>query len=64
MSSCLNTMLFVVQYLTLIVWFVAANDITTAESLQFDFVTIESATNKFSEDNKLGEGGFGQVYKV
>jgi len=32
--------------------------------LQFDFVTIESATNKFSEDNKLGEGGFGQVYKV
>ncbi|XP_050288741.1 cysteine-rich receptor-like protein kinase 25 isoform X1 [Quercus robur] len=41
----------------------AANDITTVESLQFDFVTIESATNKFSEDNKLGEGGFGQVYK-
>ncbi|XP_075664733.1 cysteine-rich receptor-like protein kinase 25 [Castanea sativa] len=40
-----------------------ANDITTVESLQFDFVTIESATNKFSEDNKLGEGGFGQVYK-
>ena len=44
--------------------FVDANDITTVESLQFDFVTVESATNKFSEDNKLGEGGFGQVYKV
>ncbi|XP_075666625.1 cysteine-rich receptor-like protein kinase 10 [Castanea sativa] len=41
----------------------AANDITTVESLQYNFVTIESATNKFSEDNKLGEGGFGQVYK-
>ena len=44
--------------------FVAANEITTVESLQFDFATIESATNNFSEDNKLGEGGFGTVYKV
>ncbi|GMY37003.1 cysteine-rich receptor-like protein kinase 10 [Fagus crenata] len=41
----------------------AANEITTVESLQFDFATIESATNNFSEDNKLGEGGFGSVYK-
>ncbi|GAY66393.1 hypothetical protein CUMW_248370 [Citrus unshiu] len=32
------------------------NDITTLESLQFDFETIEDATNKFSTDNKLGEG--------
>ena len=32
--------------------------------MQFDFATIEAATNKFSDDNKLGEGGFGQVYKV
>jgi len=32
--------------------------------LQFDFVTIEAATNKFSDDNKIGEGGFGEVYKV
>ncbi|GAY35558.1 hypothetical protein CUMW_283210, partial [Citrus unshiu] len=38
-------------------------DITTLESLQFDFETIEDATNKFSTDNKLGEGGFGEVYK-
>ncbi|KAF5474407.1 hypothetical protein F2P56_006308 [Juglans regia] len=41
----------------------AANHITTAESLQFDFATIEAATGKFSDDNKLGEGGFGAVYK-
>ncbi|XP_021293799.1 cysteine-rich receptor-like protein kinase 25 isoform X2 [Herrania umbratica] len=41
----------------------AANDITTVESLQFDFGTIAAATNKFSHVNKLGEGGFGQVYK-
>lgn len=23
-----------------------------------------SATRKFSEENKLGEGGFGEIYKV
>lgn len=39
-------------------------DISSVESLQFDFGTIETATNNFSDDNKLGEGGFGQVYKV
>ncbi|XP_015574231.2 cysteine-rich receptor-like protein kinase 10 [Ricinus communis] len=41
----------------------ARNEITTAESLQIDLNTIEVATNKFSADNKLGEGGFGEVYK-
>ncbi|KAF5474690.1 hypothetical protein F2P56_006567 [Juglans regia] len=41
----------------------ALNDITTVESLQFDFSTIEAATNKFSDNSKLGEGGFGVVYK-
>ncbi|KAJ4703208.1 Cysteine rich receptor like kinase [Melia azedarach] len=41
----------------------ADNDITTIESLQFDFGTIEVATNRFSTENKLGEGGFGEVYK-
>ncbi|XP_027360156.1 cysteine-rich receptor-like protein kinase 10 [Abrus precatorius] len=40
-----------------------AHDISTVESLQFDFGTIEAATDKFSADNKLGEGGFGEVYK-
>ncbi|XP_010448726.1 PREDICTED: putative cysteine-rich receptor-like protein kinase 20 [Camelina sativa] len=39
------------------------DDITTAGSLQFDFKAIEAATDKFSESKKLGQGGFGQVYK-
>ncbi|KAK7246625.1 hypothetical protein RIF29_41495 [Crotalaria pallida] len=30
----------------------------------FDFKTITMATDNFSEANKLGEGGFGSVYKV
>lgn len=34
------------------------------ESLRYDLSTLEEATNKFSEANKLGEGGFGEVYKV
>lgn len=30
----------------------------------FDFDTILNATNNFSIENKLGEGGFGPVFKV
>ncbi|CAH8304493.1 unnamed protein product [Eruca vesicaria subsp. sativa] len=39
------------------------NDISITHSSQYDFKTIESATNNFSRSNKLGEGGFGEVYK-
>ncbi|EFH43977.1 predicted protein [Arabidopsis lyrata subsp. lyrata] len=39
------------------------NDITTVESLQLDYKMIRAATNKFSENNKIGQGGFGEVYK-
>ena len=39
-------------------------DIGTAESFQYNFSTIKAATEDFSEDNKLGRGGFGGVYKV
>ena len=42
----------------------AVDDISTAESLQFDFNTIRIATDDFSDANKLGQGGFGAVYKV
>jgi hypothetical protein len=30
----------------------------------FDLDTLACATDNFSVDNKLGEGGFGSVYKV
>lgn len=30
----------------------------------FDITTLVIATNKFSDENKLGQGGFGIVYKV
>ncbi|XXG83032.1 hypothetical protein AAC387_Pa10g0888 [Persea americana] len=33
------------------------------DPLQFDFGVIRAATNNFSIENKLGEGGFGPVYK-
>ncbi|XP_021719471.1 cysteine-rich receptor-like protein kinase 25 [Chenopodium quinoa] len=34
-----------------------------SESLQYNLDTIKFATRHFSMDNKLGEGGFGAVYK-
>ncbi|XP_059283328.1 cysteine-rich receptor-like protein kinase 44 isoform X2 [Lycium ferocissimum] len=39
------------------------DDISTVESLQYDFSTIRAATDNFSNANKLGQGGFGPVYK-
>nr|GMC83233.1 cysteine-rich receptor-like protein kinase 10 [Ipomoea batatas] len=33
------------------------------ESVEYDFITIQNATNNFSETTKIGEGGFGVVYK-
>lgn len=31
---------------------------------EFSFAEIKAATKNFSHDNKLGEGGYGPVYKV
>ncbi|XP_031128480.1 cysteine-rich receptor-like protein kinase 13 isoform X2 [Ipomoea triloba] len=33
------------------------------ESVEYDFITIQNATNNFSKKNRIGEGGFGVVYK-
>lgn len=39
------------------------NNLDDLELPFFDFNTITLATNNFSEENKLGQGGFGIVYK-
>ena len=31
---------------------------------QFSLVSVMAATNNFSDENKIGQGGFGPVYKV
>jgi hypothetical protein len=48
----------------LILFSEAADEITSVESVQFDFGTIRAATDNFSDANKLGKGGFGPVYRV
>ncbi|XP_050885887.1 cysteine-rich receptor-like protein kinase 44 isoform X3 [Lathyrus oleraceus] len=45
------------------VFVVRREDLTDIDCLQFDFATIEAATNCFSDENKIGRGGFGVVYK-
>nr|CAD1832567.1 unnamed protein product [Ananas comosus var. bracteatus] len=35
----------------------------SSEFSLFDFDTLANSTNNFSDENKLGEGGFGTVYK-
>jgi hypothetical protein len=42
----------------------ASNDLKVGDLLQFDLDTVRLATSNFSDANKLGQGGFGTVYKV
>ena len=42
----------------------ARDDDHSREMHYFNLTTILTATNNFSNVNKLGEGGFGPVYKV
>jgi len=42
----------------------ALKKIGRAQCTIFDLPTLQEATEHFSEKNKLGEGGFGTVYKV
>jgi hypothetical protein len=41
-----------------------SGDIQSVDSLLYNLSTLRAATDNFSESNKLGEGGFGAVYKV
>ncbi|KAL4020232.1 hypothetical protein IC575_019003 [Cucumis melo] len=43
--------------------FAATNEMISIEMLQYDFETIKLGTNGFSSENKIGQGGFGAVYK-
>jgi len=36
----------------------------SSEFMIYDFSQVSEATANFSEENKLGQGGFGPVYKV
>ncbi|KAH9603618.1 hypothetical protein KSS87_019838, partial [Heliosperma pusillum] len=42
----------------------ALYDIVSIDSLHYEWGILKAATNNFSDDNKLGQGGFGAVYKV
>lgn len=47
--------------------YAGAKDESSKEDMEmpiFDLTTIANATNNFSSSNKIGEGGFGPVYKV
>jgi len=39
-------------------------DIGYVEPERLNIEVLRAATNNFSEENKLGEGGFGEVFKV
>ncbi|XP_020218613.2 cysteine-rich receptor-like protein kinase 18 isoform X2 [Cajanus cajan] len=39
------------------------NESVTLEHLRFNLATIITATNNFSNENRIGKGGFGEVYK-
>uniref|UniRef100_A0A9I9EG65 Protein kinase domain-containing protein n=1 Tax=Cucumis melo TaxID=3656 RepID=A0A9I9EG65_CUCME len=41
----------------------STNEMISIEMLQYDFETIKLGTNGFSSENKIGQGGFGAVYK-
>ncbi|XP_019162741.1 PREDICTED: putative receptor-like protein kinase At4g00960 [Ipomoea nil] len=41
----------------------SVDEVSVVEFLKYDFGTIKKATNNFSNSNRIGQGGFGPVYK-
>nr|GMD83090.1 cysteine-rich receptor-like protein kinase 25 [Ipomoea batatas] len=37
--------------------------VSAEESTQYDFATVQVITNNFSPENKIGQGGYGSIYK-
>ena len=66
MNYCINSTSNFAGNLELSSELVALNKIESEdwELPLVDFKKIEIATDNFSQHNKLGEGGFGPVYKV
>lgn len=62
--SCLYVLLLQSISLRLTFGCVAAKEITAEECFIFDLATLKAATYNFSDESKLGKGGFGVVYKV
>lgn len=54
----------IIQKLKCGIWAVEGLHSDTPNLQVFSFATIRAATNNFSCENKVGEGGFGPVYKV
>ena len=44
--------------------YIVREAIATSETFQFSLDEIRTATDNFAGNNKIGEGGFGEVYKV
>ncbi|BAF21793.1 cysteine-rich receptor-like protein kinase 6 isoform X1 [Oryza sativa Japonica Group] len=44
-------------------YYAEADDVDSVDSMLMDISTLRAATGDFAESNKLGEGGFGAVYK-
>ena len=57
-------MTVVSKFCALLVDGTRAEEMASVESLLLDISTLRVATANFSEENKLGAGGFGAVYKV
>ena len=53
-----------INFLCLSLYSAYQEDGDDPESLLFDLTTLRRATDNFAQENKLGHGGFGAVYKV
>lgn len=61
---CIHYIIFIVREVLGLDDLPDESDNKELELPQFDLSVIVKATNDFSMENKLGEGGFGPVYKV